>query len=563
MRKQGLLFMSRRRQIGFFAAAPIGAWFIVLCSSASAGAVERGHVAYATQQCLYLDVGTADGLRVGDTLILERGKSLSAVSCHVLAVFEHGARCSAAAHVRHASFVLPRPRPRPAVAGVAPLPPGLPSGSRERYLATLQNLPARQVAYRRTGQHALKSRRRAAWAALSHDNWVTLGGTRRNLQREQLDVGLVGAQLFAQSRWEGSLRLTALAWSAQDDLMRFRPNSRAQLYVWQAQIDNLRGLEGPLVAGGRILPSYVPGVAVLDGAQVGWDLRGNTAELGGYAGFIPSPMTLAPSDRRWTVGAYNRASRSFGLLGYVQNSARLAFVSLPGAQSRFELESLTHLRLGGWVQAGFNPRFGLPIDSGKLLLEAVRFNLTSSWRKRVHLYAGVRYATGEVDIVDGIADYVAILRKTVASQVALTVLPYPWISIAAQNAVAWDKATGTLHVLTGPELGLPRLFGNSGRLSLAYLQEAGSKKARSAFVQGQLRLSQSMSLTLRSSYFEDLFQTDRLLREMSFYAGYRLYIQQWLTLDLSALARHGLHNSRMPGDAPYSVRTSIRLLGRF
>ncbi|HET6345503.1 MAG TPA: hypothetical protein VFH51_11270, partial [Myxococcota bacterium] len=114
----------------------------------------------------------------------------------------------------------------------------------------------------------------------------------------------------------------------------------------------------------------------------------------------------------------------------------------------------------------------------------------------------------------------------------------------------------------------PRLFGAMGGLTATYLFETsgffgrGATLARSAFLASRLAPSPDFALGLTASYFEDTFQTDRLLREVS--VGVQ---PQWrlgpFWVGGFALLRHGLRNPAYTAAPPYNLTGSVQVGGAF
>ena len=89
---------------------------------------------------------------------------------------------------------------------------------------------------------------------------------------------------------------------------RFRPSVESMFYLWEAEITRRERDDRTVFAIGRLWPWHLPGLPMLDGAQIGRRNASGTIEGGVYGGAIPTAVTLSPIDGSWAGGLYAAAT---------------------------------------------------------------------------------------------------------------------------------------------------------------------------------------------------------------------------------------------------------------
>jgi hypothetical protein len=546
---------------------------VLALAPGTAVAGKRAAIGYATRETGYIRAGRLDGVEVGDTLTVEvRQKAVG--TCKVEAVADHYARCASRALPPRAVMTVPQPPPRSDTPPPHDVRTDVPVARVRRALSTT---PFEAVEYHAPTSRGVLGSQGVLRASMSHDVWTTSGLGARNQQAERLEVSARGIPLAGRVDLAANLRLTALYWSertpppsaaASRTGSRFLSTRPAQVFVWEGDVVRRQSVGGVTFAVGRVVPYYLPGVAVLDGAQAGWRRADGDAEVGAYAGTVPSLATLDPSAARMTVGVYGMVQGHPSDRVVVQGTARAGFISLADHDNRYEVEALAQLSWGSRLQVAVSPRLGFDPMRQVTTLDALRASLTGNVSDKLAFYAATRLFTPGVDVIQGLVGPPPTRRTTIFSDAGATYHVTPWLSLGAMGARALDVASGIDHLSVGPEIGLPRLFGSLGGLTATYLFETsgffgpGAILARSAFLASRLAPSPDFALGLTASYFEDTFQTDRLLREMS------LGVQpQWrlgaFWVGGFARLRHGLRNPAYEAEPPYNLTGSVQVGGAF
>ena len=481
-------------------------------SPRSSPSMASARIRYQAGNAIYLDHGDREGVVLGSSLpIVQRGRTLG--TCTIDAVADHSARCAFAtakalvgrpgdrvAYERGESVDEPRPPP----------PPRVPEAAIDAARATLAGIEPVKVAY-------AKSRKRTGVAIANRlelgvraRGWTVIGNDDATFVRPSVDVGVRGALpwvpgLYAQS----SLRVQGDVLAPGNE--RFRNSVPAEVYVWDASVGRNAGTGGMTGSVGRFRPAKAPGMTVIDGASLGLVGFGGTVEVGAYGGFVPDLITTAPSFDRITAGAYVGvdAAPVDGLL--LLPRARVGFLTSSDTQrTRAEVEAQLQTLWTNTVAVGASVRLGMPGDTAEVVLDAARVDIdvVPSDTLRVRLgWRSTGAQPGDLDtgtIADG--TLVAPVRAAQHGDVAVVWSPTTMVSVGGTGGVAFDEDTGEVRAVVGPELSLPRLFGDAGGIAVGYLEEPGFLWGRSAFLQATTRPLREMlpgfSWATRMSYFE-------------------------------------------------------------
>jgi hypothetical protein len=509
----------------------------------------QGTVTYVSSGRVYLDQGKAEGLGPGTELALTR-RGRPAGSCRVEWVADHHATCQGQGLRQGDRFALP-PRPDEPV----PTPRPAPAAPVElaRWRSALEAAPQPLVEFK--GQRA--STRPPVDLRVGHTSWVTT--TASPFHQERADVRLQGLPVALGLRLY--LDATALGWTRRPEGFRSPARSQAQLYLREGELVAREPGQRLALAVGRVWPWYVPGVAVFDGAQVGWRSRDGDFEVGGFGGGVPDRVTLSPSFQRLAAGAY-LAGRHSGAedatLRLLQYETRVSYMSFPESSSRLELEGRGRVWLGAYADVGAWVRLGVGNAMAPAAIDAARADLELRPHEAWRFSGGVRY-DGATALDAPPLDSLDLGTRALHSDVTASWQPAPWLSAGLTGLLARDLETKLARQLAGPELSFPRLFGSRGGLSLGYLEELGWQRGRSAHLQAVLQPFSTLRLLGRVSYFEDTpiaEATDALSsRDAGLYTSVELSPARWLTLRLSLLGRIDLN---APGE---DVTPSSGLVG--
>jgi len=497
-----------------------------------------GRVEYATAGRLYLDAGARDGLEPGATLQLRRGDK-PASTCRVDTVSEGRATCIGAASPGD-TFAL-SPGPLLAMPEVERAAPPLPDAEVVRRRRVLEAAAHEKVDYHGAPAFTLLSGNtevrvaHASWAEQNVGPW----------RQERLDVAIRGMPLGGEFALYADL--SARRWSRRSGPVAARPDEPTQLYVWEAEVARRPAQGGLALAVGRVRPWSAPGTSVIDGGQAGWRTRGNV-EFGLFGGGVPDPGTLAPSFERRTAGAY-LAVQSTGdvdsAVRYARQEMRVAYSDSPEWGKRVEAEGLAQLSLGHVLDLSAGARVARADRESVESLDGASVDFGFRPLDRLSLLGGFRYRGLSVPERDGPG---TVLSGGAARHADLTASweLAPWLTVSGVSGLAKDLTTGVSHRFAGPELGLPRLFGDAGGVSLGYVAEDGWSSGRNAWVQFLTRRPRWMQVLLRISWF----QTDSLggykQEELGAYASISAQLGPLAALRVSALGRAG----GLPGISP-------------
>ena len=518
---------ARHSALGLAAAAALAGVSGPRAATRRAG----GRVEYATVRRLYLDAGTREGLAPGTTLQLRRGDR-PASTCRIDTVSETHATCIGTGKPGD-SFVLSSPAPL-AMPEVERAPPPLSDAEVARRHRLLETAAHEKVDYRGAPAFTLlsgKSEVRLAYATWAEQN---VGPWRQ----ERLDVAIRGMPLGGGFALYADL--SARRWVQRSGPIAARPDEPTQLYVWEAELARRPAQGGLALALGRVRPWSAPGSSIIDGVQAGWRARSNV-EFGVFGGGVPDPGTLAPSFERHTAGAY-LAFQSTGdassVVRYVRQETRFAYSNSPELGRRVEAEALAQMSLGRTLDLGAEARVARGDRESPDSLDSASVDVGFRPLDRLSLLGGFRYRGLSVPELDGPG---TVLSGGAARHADLTASweVAPWLMVSGVSGLVKDLTTGVSRRFAGPEIGLPRLFGDAGGASLGYVAEDGWSSGHTAWVQLLTHRPRWLQVLLRVSWFQtrslDAYTED----ELGAYASISAQLGPFVALRVSALGRAG------------------------
>ena len=496
-----------------------------------------GSVLYATATRLYLDAGSRDGLAPGEILKFQSG------SCRVEQVSETRASCLGTGRTGD-TFPLPEPPPPPRP--VARLPPPTAPAVLEQRRSVLASASYAKVDFHE-GAGGLEMRRGSIEGEIRHTTWWTSGGPGA-WNQERADAAIRGASLGAGFTLD--LDLSARRWSRRSDPISFRPYDPAQLYVWEAAISRRSADGGPAFSLGRVRPYRVPGQVILDGAQAGWRMVGG-GEAGIFGGVVPDAVTLAPSLDHGTFGAYWIGQRAFEVdstLRFLRHEARIAFVNTADLGQRVEGEALLEARITRRLDAAVNVRAGGAASRGvgsldTVRLEAVRVDGAARPFDSLSFSGSFRYEGLSVPELDG-PGHVLSGGAARHADASAAWEPIDALRFYVLSGLSTDLVTIKTRSWIGPEVELPRLFGDRAGVSAGYFQEGGWAPGRSAWLQVLERSRGVLQILARISWFRTRGLAPVVLDELGASAAISAQLGPYVALRVSLMGRTTLNGQR-------------------
>ena len=260
-------------------------------------AQRAGRVRFVTQKRVYLDRGAADGLTGRQTVELFRAGA-KAASCQIEILAAHTAVCRGNGSQVGDKFELPRVgrRPPPPTAALRALPPPDDDETVARHARAIADAPHEKVDFVSKTGGGLAPR---AWLRGSATLYSEPGSP-ATYAYETIDADIRHVPIGSTSlRFDAAF--TALRRQTTID-PRFRPTVESMFYLWEAEITRRERDARTVFAVGRLWPWHLPGLPMLDGAQIGRRNAAATLEGGAYGGAIPAALTLSPIDGSWAGG---------------------------------------------------------------------------------------------------------------------------------------------------------------------------------------------------------------------------------------------------------------------
>jgi hypothetical protein len=450
----------------------------------------QARVVYVTSGSGYIDRGAAHGLRVGAQLTLRGGKS----HCTVTAVADMWARCDGVGLKAYDIVGIDESDVTTSPSGTAVRAVVASASERDEAITTITTAPFDLVGY--NGPPATSVRRMSGSVTFAHDLWAQQDLSNRGFQRERVDLAL-DARNLGIAGLSVHARATAMHWTSRPSNARFRPNADDQLYVWQTELDYRPLTSGIAVAAGRLRPWSLPGIAVLDGAQVAAVNPRSGVEAGVYGGGVPDTITLQPRTTAWALGGY--ATRDF----------RFSKTTVLAATLRVGVLQTAHgglvATLGSEVMAQLGRRASMTgmliadadtkaFGSGRIDLWSTQLEVRPS--DALALFAQVR---GEAHSYYALAEGTEHdWQKRLHTDAAATWTATRFVTLTAIGGTTTD--VGFARGYIGPELRLQRILPLEGAAAFGYFKEIGAYAAHTVYAQVGVRPASRLSLWTRGSY---------------------------------------------------------------
>lgn len=433
-------------------------------------------VSYATTEGAYIDRGTAHGLRVGDTLTNKAGKSV----CRIVRIADHSALCATKTAKVGDTLVVPRfePRvpPQPKTHGAAAIPSSLIRRRAQRF-KTAKFEPVKFDGDSGTVRGPL-SNEVAGRYRVESPVWVARS---RTFQSQTIRLSVRGQDLGAQG-----LRVDASVagryWTQRPNDFRLARNPPNQLDVWQLSVSYRDPTRNLHVAAGRMRPRFVPGVSLVDGAQLGWRIKGRN-EVGVFGGLLPDLVTTRLRNDRWIAGGYAVHELAISEETMLRATARLSMVSFDDQtatggeiDARMRVSRRTHIGGAVSVQAG----------DGPLFVDRWSADASSQIGARFRVHAGARYLDSRRSLLTGTQSLYlpGITRRAdLGASAALA----RGIDLDVSAGQLDELESGVTRQYVGPTIHIARWIPGRSRLSLGYAEELGTQPAHTGIIALQTR----------------------------------------------------------------------------
>ncbi len=514
-------------------------------------AAAQGQVRYISSTLAYLDRGSVDGVTVGRELAFTRG-GRKVATCVVETVTDHFCACVTDQLRRGDRFAVTR---KPVVAVEAPT------------LAELRVLARRRATLEGTERSLVDFDARAsavAWHGASvtftEQVFANMAGTGGPFDARRLDAALLEVELVKGLRASADLSV----FSAGERSVPYRSPwvSAAQVQLRRLEL-SYRADGVPVQAAlGRLWLRSAPGLLVLDGAQA--SLRaGDGLEIGAYGGLLPDGASLAINPGQVAAGAFAslRSTSGKGEEATVGLGAvRAGYAVRPLVGARFEVAFDGHLYRGRNLDAHVSTELaygGAQQAPGGL--EAARVDVGYRPSEQLRLIADLRYRgatpAGVVEL-----GLVSPGLRALHGDVTAAWVPRSWLAASLTAGLATDFDGGLTQARVGPELAFPELFGRWGGVSLAYAEELGWLRGRTASGQVSVMLPSGGRVISRTTWFQQEMG-DALESDLGESVSLEVRPTPWLWTRLSVSGRMALD---MSADASRTAGVaSLQVGGQF
>jgi hypothetical protein len=521
-------------------------------------------VVFATDKRAYLNRGARDGLTAKQSVSLYRG-GRAAGSCTIETLAQHQASCTGGRPRVGDSFRLPAAgAAQRAQAPVPKLPPRDDEVTLRARAAAIADAHYDKVDF--NGEHAIAGHAHAQLAP-GVVVWRTTpdaGGDTTLFEVDAdvhvYDVAGTGANFDAA--------FSAMRWSGQAADGRFRPGAQSQFYLWEAALSKRRAEGRTVFAVGRIWPWHTPGLALLDGMQVGRRNQSETMEGGIYAGALPRELSVAPTLSSWASGAYAalvQPGSSKGVFRLAREEARIGISDAPETGFVADGEALAQAWLAGWNVAAGGRVVRSTVRAPQPTLDRAYVDLGSRPTLAFGLGLHLRYFGG---VLPAPAPLVAVTPagRFLGGAADARWDPAGWLGFAAFAGAHRDNQSGLTQGYAAAEVRLPRIIGVGGVAGGAEVDE-GWLRSRLAYGQLAARFGERVRLLARVSVAANAYTTpvsSPNIHELGGYLHLDGDLAAWLRLRAWSLLRVPLLiQGEFPGEATFGASGGLTLVGGF
>jgi len=499
-----------------------------------------GQVTYLGSEGVYVDRGSADGLKAGDKVQMVRsGRALGA--CTVTQVSEHSAVCSGTGFTVGDRISVDRKPEAPP----APLPPVPDAKEIAQRLHAVESAPVELVDFE-GGAPVGAGVANTFALTVSHSSAANFASAGGPYHVQRIDAAVRDFHIWRGLR--ASADVTVVNWAQRPQGFRSPLKGSPQLFVRQLEVSWYEPGGSWRAALGRFWPRGTPGLSVIDGAQGALVTKSGNAEAGVFGGMLPEPYNLGVTNGSWVAGAYGYGRFFWGKGAdavWLQPELRAGWANRTGIGQRFELAASLH----GWVGRSFDVHVMAQAGLGETTaLDVARLDLGLRAGERFRFVAGVRYrGTPFGELIEPGALVAGARAIHADGQLLLELTPGLIVVLVGSWARDSDSAIASGRV--GPELQLPRLFGRGG-LSIGYGEELGWIRGRTAYVQATFVPHWRVRLVARAVGHNHNSPSDGLAgSEVGGFASVEARFATFLWLRVSGLVRTRIDGTGTSGQA--------------
>ena len=532
----------------------------------SAAVAGVGSVLFVTDKRAYLDRGAHDGLGAHQAVPIFRG-SRSVGTCTIETLAERQATC-VGGRLRAGDTFKPGARTMPK--RPSPPPTTLPTPADKTTLraraAEVAEAPYDKVDFKGGRSGAAHAH---AVVTPSVTIWRTEPDPGGAYSVQQID-GSIQVFDIAATGLDFAAAFTAMRWGARGDPGRFRPSTQTQFYLWNAEVSRRNTDAKTVFAVGRIWPWHAPGLAMLDGVQVGRRNDDASAEVGAYAGLMPWASTTAPSASGWAAGAYGTLAQT-GSAGaafrLAREEARVGVWSGPGTGLVTQGDVLAQAWVGAWSIVGGARALLATAVTARPVVDRAHVDVGTRATAKVGVGLHLRYIGAALPAEAG------LVAEAPATRGALSALGdvhddlSPRFGVAGYGGFNQDRQTGRFVAFGAAEARLPRLLGDAGGAAVGGEVQEGWMRSWIAYAQVAARLGERLHLLGRVTATSSRFATPTSTSNVDELGGYLHLdgtILSWMRLRLWSLIRAPLLiQDALPLTPSYGVVAGLGLTGSF
>ncbi len=500
----------------------------------------NGKVTQSTSTTAYFNIGLVHGVRPNSRVEIYRGKSKLG-ECIVTQISDKHASCAYTQArpgdqvvLRQATIIDKKqsePHQHPTVSVI------------ESYYAMIQSAPASKVVYLK--KQTIENNRYLysnvpVQIAADYQTWRSSGY--ESFNQQSIDLSVDQLPIYSDNL-TGSLDTTTSYWNAPSN-RRFRPGDDLQFYVWQSSVtyQNEKGMTS--VTLGRLRTWNVPGLTVIDGAQLDI-IQSEKFSFGAYGGASPKVETLGISTDQLQLGTYieHEIARTDQVM--IRQQLRVGYVKLSGIENNLEIEHVLMSTFNRSFSSSLQTKLNV-LGTRKQTLDYLGLDMFYSpveiWNVRFSGQLNQHQST-EFAFLD--------TQKSRRGETSVSWHGKKWLTVSALAGYVQQTEMEKVHRLyTGPEVSMD--FKKTG-VSLGHQQEWGWIGGHSTYLRPFFQVTPDLRVMPQLSYTHEI-QTQTPYNEWGASFSCISQLMRWLDVSASVYSRFG--------DGPLGMGGNLSLIGR-